>query len=376
MVAGLIAAGGIFLGIEYGGGGTPPTHPRTGTPTSGAAERRQISRVAARDIIVATGLGARSVVWAMNGLALYLSRDGGAHWFAATPPGVYDVVARIGDIVFVDREHAWAAASDLTGARPPRHMAIYRTTDGGRTWRPAAPPGCYYRCGGGFLSFLDRRKGFSLASVWPRGRLFETRDGGAAWTLVAPAPFIGPIRFVSLRDGWGVRSDGGALFRTTDGGRIWRRVRLARPATATIGVPTFFGPRDGVVPVWLRDPRTHAERVVAYVTRNGGRSWSARPVPAAADLRGESWGFAASIPFSAPTVRDWVLFPGPSLYATHDGGRTWTIVHPRFAPTAPHVSDPSFSSPSSGWAIFTVGAGSALVRTTDGGRDWKAVAPR
>jgi photosystem II stability/assembly factor-like uncharacterized protein len=393
---------GLYFAVGRGGGsgGRAPTSARPGRqPPSQAEQRQQIARVGARYVVGEAGLVGPGLGWAMNGLGLWWTRDAGAHWRAIAPPPVAatgDVVARVVDIAAVDDDHIWVAAADIQGSKvvhgSTRHMAIERTTDGGRTWKSVVPPGCY-GCGGAHLSFLDVRQGFALVGDQPRPRLYETSDGGAGWRLVpSDVSFTGPIGFVSAEDGWAVSEPGrivgpaqsvpvggGIVYRTRDGGRHWRRVSLSAPPrysgqAATAGVPRFFGAREGVVPVRFRD-RSRAQHLVLYVTDDGGGSWSARPAPVVADLHAESWGFPEAVPFSAATAEDWFLFAGSKLYTTHDGGWTWTPIE-TVAPPVPRVWDVDFTSPRDGWAIFATTAGMALVQTHDGGRNWTALAPR
>jgi photosystem II stability/assembly factor-like uncharacterized protein len=400
----LALAVGLYFGIGRGGGGGAGRNGHGGpqpAAQSPAEEAQRIAQVGARTSIGEAGLVAPDLGWAMNGLGLWWTRDGGTHWRVMTPPQVAatgDVVARVVDIAAVDDQHVWVSAADIaSGQQLERHMAIERTRDGGRTWQASIPPGCH-RCGGARLSFIDARRGFAVVAAQPDHRLFETRDGGASWRRVpSDLSFTGPIRFLNARDGWAVSEPGrmvgrsqsvpvggGLVYRTSDGGRHWHRVPLAAPPRyrgqqATAGVPRFFGPRAGVVAVRFRD-RTHAQHLVVYVTKDGGDSWTPRPAPASADLRAYSWGFPQGLPFSAADAWSWFLFVGHHLYWTRDAGRTWSVTA-TVAPKAPQVWDVNFSSPRDGWAIFASvvtgpRAGSALVRTRDGGRHWTPLAPR
>lgn len=383
----LSGALGLYFGSRHGGGSTRTGHGGGGPAARGPAEEaRRIAQVGARTIVGDAGLVGPGLGWAMNGLALWWTNDGGAHWRTITPPQIRetgDVVARVTDIAAVDDEHIWVAAADLTGGAPPRHMAIESTRDGGRTWRSVIPPGCG-ACGAAHLSFVNANHGFALLGPEPSARLFETVDGGVTWRpLATNASFGGPIRFVSQHIGWGVSDPGAVVYTTDDGGRHWRRVVFAPPAEyhgwrATAGIPRFFDARNGVVPVRLRD-RSRAQHLVVYVTRDGGATWTARAAPRAVDLRAESWGFPQALPFSAATTDDWFVFANRYLHTTHDGGRTWSAFR-TVAPKAPGIWDVTFTSPTYGWAIFAPiqtgpRSGAALVKTTDGGRHWTPLAP-
>jgi photosystem II stability/assembly factor-like uncharacterized protein len=386
-----LAAVGIGLGIAFGAGGngrhaaSPPAQP---PPASAAQQRQQIERVARRATIVEAGLFAPGFGWAMNGLGLWLTRDGGAHWRTITPPPVAaigDAVARINQIVFVDRRHGWISASDVRGGAllpngSTRHFEVERTTDGGRTWQSVIPPGCAI-CGGAYVSFVDDRHGYALTGAEPAPRLYATTDGGKNWRLVSRRPFSGPLVFVDRARGFVAK--GGTLYRSIDGGRRWRAAALVVPPrytgqAKTVTAPSFFGTRDGVVAVRFLDPTTRAQHLVVYTTSDSGATWSPRTLPTWIDLRGYSFGFAGgTIPFSAASATTWIVFAGNAVSRTVDAGHTWTRIRPRWAPTTkqPAIWDLDFTSASNGWAIFTTRDGVALVRTTDGGRDWAPLAP-
>jgi photosystem II stability/assembly factor-like uncharacterized protein len=388
---------GLYFGIGNGGGGRSSRNPGSGPggPSAQARGAQRIVAVGSRTVIGEAGIAAPGVGWAMNGLGLWWTADGGKSWRVSIPPDVRsmgDVVARVDDIAAVDARDVWVAVADVRGAKAvngsTRHMAIERSDDGGWTWQSVIPPGCYL-CGGAHLSFVDASHGFALTGSQPEPRLYATRDGGRSWRRVASdVSFSGPIRFLNGRVGWAVSEPGrrgsGIVYRTEDGGRHWRRVVLQPPAPypgqpQTASLPRFFGSRDGVVGVRFRD-RARAQHVVVYVTDDGGDSWSARPAPASVDLRAESWGLPGALPFSAATAKDWFLLAGPTLYTTTDAGRSWVATR-TVAPPAPRAWDLVFSSPTTGWAIFAPvvngpRAGAALVKTTDGGRHWTPLAPR
>ena len=389
VAAAVLAAVGVALGafFSFGGGGGSAPRPAGGdsSPAPGARELREIARAARRNTIVEAGLVAPGRGWALNGLALWSTGNGGRTWSAATPPHVLsagDAVARIDDIQFVDRRYAWISASDLPGSRvlpsgSLRHFEIERTTDSGKTWRSVIPPGCA-DCGGGHLSFLDARHGYVLTGARPAW-LYATEDSGATWRRLARSPFSGAIVFLDRRNAFGVTDPGGALYRTRDGGLRWERVQPTPPpqfegdpAHATL--PRFFGHEVGVLPVRFRDPSTRAQHLVVYVTRDGGRTWAPQPGPKV-DLRALSWGYSGRIPFSAASADDWILLAGKTLYSTADAGRSWRAIRPHYAPALPQVTDVAFTSPMNGWAIFSVPQGSALVHTTNGGNDWTPLAP-
>jgi photosystem II stability/assembly factor-like uncharacterized protein len=376
-----VAVGALVAVFADGGGlgGSASPAPAPRTPPAGSRERRPIERAAKRATLVDAGLLAPRTGWAMNGLGAWLTLDGGAHWRAIAPPHVRsmgDAVARIIQIEFADARDGWISATDVRVHNEDRHGEIDRTTDGGRTWQTVTPHGLS-PIAGAHLSFLDANRGFALIGANRRVRLYRTVDGGVTWTLVGAPPFNGPIGFLNEHVGFGTM---GSLYRTKDGGRHWEQVALPVPSKyeglrTTVDPPTFFGARDGTASARVLDPKTKAQHVVVYATRDGGTTWSARPAPAVADLRAYTFGAGGGTPFSAATADEWKLMVGRRLYVTHDGGLRWSVVRARYAPKPPLVWDVQFASASAGWAIFGVHDGAALVQTTNGGRDWTPVHP-
>jgi photosystem II stability/assembly factor-like uncharacterized protein len=135
-------------------------------------------------------------------------------WRNATPPMLRtDGINTIDDVAFVDREHGWVAAYNCAKVG----VYLYRTSDGGRSWRSFGKV-AYHSCGGGptYLSFTDDRHGWMepVSPNAPEGELFGTRDGGQIWMHLASGPpvQIQRLRFRAWRrsvssrprrDGWG-----------------------------------------------------------------------------------------------------------------------------------------------------------------------------
>ncbi len=426
-LAAVLIVVGVGLGIFLdGGGGSGRAHANAVGPHGPAARPRpqSTSAEAARHLtalpyISDMGLFGPRAGWAANGVGFYLTSDDGGHWRRVS---VFqgDVVANLGPVTSVGLEHLVAIGDGGKGygtcghpTRPARNVGlfpvavVFASSDGGASWRSSTVPGCGFPFG---LSFLSAETGFALSYADPdRGSLAVTTDGARTWRQVGAAPFVGPIDFTSRLDGWGVAAPGtparplsanGALYRTTNGGRTWQRVSICSGASnhgvaVICGTPRFFGSSEGVVPAGVIDHRTGVDSLVAFTTTDDGAHWSRHSLPADPDLRAY---FAASnpstaingtlrlaVPFSAPTLSDWVVFVGPRLYTTSDGGRRWSTITPRPTFTSPQIagnglannaSDPlQFASPSDGWVIADwSGPSPAFDYTTDGGKTWSALA--
>jgi photosystem II stability/assembly factor-like uncharacterized protein len=158
--------------------------------------------------------------------------------------------------------------------------------------------------------------------------VFGSLDGGKKWFVV---PGVGSdgggtfasFSFVSGTHGW-LLEPGRGLWRTTDG-RTWRAVKapVGRPAPKcaaaipgwTLSAITFFNANDGLG-IWSRN--THCgDRLVS--TQDGGASWtvtgSELPAP------GSAYGQMVF-----PTPRFGWVFNSNSLFATRNGGGSWSRV--------------------------------------------------
>jgi photosystem II stability/assembly factor-like uncharacterized protein len=333
---------------------------------AGAATSRGIDK-SGRVPIVEVGTSG-GVTWAINGLGMWLTTNGGRTWRASAPQHVRemgDVIARVEQVDFLDRRHAWLLAVDVSGGLHPayaRHAELDWTSDGGRTWHWTMPRGC---CGA--VSFLDPSRGWFLGPH----RVMETTDAGAKWTPVSREPFAyGVPTFADAEHGVAVVGKG-ELYRTSDGGRRWSRVRLPGHAGALPNV-AVFGRRLVIPAEVIGPPRS---RLVVYVSDDAGESWHSRPAAGWVPLIGsdDPQLFSAA----SPTV--WYATRWHELAVTRNAGRTWTPVKVAGLPRHWTIGPISFTSAKVGWAVFQRGyvpTRSVLMRTTDGGVHWMPAGPR
>jgi photosystem II stability/assembly factor-like uncharacterized protein len=104
------------------------------------------------------------------------------------------------------------------------------------------------------------------------------------------------------------------------------------------------------------------DQALLYVTGNGGKTWTASPLPTAAPF--------GSPDFITPTT-GWVT-DGQRLYATRDGGRHWTTIAPNvslYQTMLDFVSGQVGFAVSANWSPY-------LLATTDGGHTWTHIPVR
>jgi photosystem II stability/assembly factor-like uncharacterized protein len=223
--------------------------------------------------LLAIGEGARS--------RIYKTTDGGRSWRLQFtnphPAGFFDCMA------FWDERRGFAMSDPVSG-----RFVVVTTEDGGRTWRETAAAGMPPALEGegafaasGTCAAVEGRNNAWFGTGGPNGaRVFRTTDGGRTWR-VSPAPlargksagvfslvFFDARRGVAVGGDYTKEADGEAVAAyTEDGGRTWRPVTGEGPGGYRSCVARF-------------DTGRRTETLVAVgpngadVTTDGGRSWA------------------------------------------------------------------------------------------------------
>ncbi|MEZ4588715.1 MAG: hypothetical protein R2909_20250 [Gemmatimonadales bacterium] len=183
----------------------------------------------------------------MPGDGVYKSTDGGATWTHVgfrQSHGISKIRIHPTDpnVVYVAVFGKYSAPSDERG--------VYKTTDGGRSWRrvlfrndataaidlsidPTDPDVLYASLWEAY------RKEYQMSSGGPGSGLFKSTDGGETWTEITRRPGLpeggvvgrigvsvsgaNPRRVYAL-----VEHDSGGLFRSEDAGRTWAKINESR----------------------------------------------------------------------------------------------------------------------------------------------------
>lgn len=170
---------------------------------------------------------------------------------------------------------------------------MYRTTDGGRNWKPVWTCQAKVALGGvtqnfgcviGQIRFPSPQIGYAVvrrASCWTCGApslLAKTTDGGETWSImngpgVLEEDAVASIFFLDEQTGF-ARLDSKKLHMTTDGGATWRGI-VASPGEAI----QFADPLVG----WgIELDRTDLR--LSYTT-DGGKRWTSREIKLPASIR-------------------------------------------------------------------------------------------
>jgi photosystem II stability/assembly factor-like uncharacterized protein len=375
---GFVLVGGILLRTKDGG----TTWAAISLPDGFTPD--DASFVGDRRAWVAGRIGGQSGTTEATGPVMYSTSDGGETWrqvFSARDyhlPHSDSYWGGSAGVSFTDATNGWLYFKDSA-----MEGYLYRTTDGGVTWKQQQQDLVPGRTVAGAPDFIDDTGWLPVASgAAPLpGGLFITRDGGDQWTAVGSGNSgsgdadngrmrwsIGAISLVSPSVGWAIgvqTSTRGFLIGTTDGGGTWRQVM---PALSPTGGISFVPNGEGLGIGLPSDPKA------VLSTTDGGRTWTevsrmdTWPVAVFDDGKGGGW-VVTSDEFGS----------GWDVMRSSDGGRTWTAlsrisldtptgIPMNLAPSAPYFRffDDKNGVLQTGDYPLTV-----LLATSNGGKTWQ-----
>ncbi|MGB8213627.1 MAG: hypothetical protein WCE68_08720 [Anaerolineales bacterium] len=313
--------------------------------------------------------------WALTNNKVVRTTDGGSTWYNCTPAGLNGTPA---NAFFLNTSTAWVAVMGTN----PTTGTLYRTIDGGFSWKSAAVP-----FGGGSLKFVDAMHGWELIGLnagmsHESVAIFRSGDGGATWSRVfindpgAPGasdslPLAGDkngITALNANRGWVTGSQPSSdfiyVYITQDGGTTWAHQNLTIPsgysgAMTGASLPVFFGTNDGVLPVLLFANNNGTD---FYVSQDGGQTWKVT-TPLA------QGGFLA-----VGSASDFFVWDGSAqLNISHNAGASWSTVKPNINIKNNMISM-QFVNASTGWALTSdANNHSVLYKTTNGGVTWNVL---
>lgn len=193
----------------------------------------------------------------------------------------------IQNIQFISPQVGWLNESGNTPAGP---SAVYRTTDGGKHWQEQL----HWDGPGAEQMLFDGQDGIVVGMGGVP--LFRTTDAGAHWQRLTLPPMLqaessNPIYFRSPTEGWimgfvpqtysdAACAPGGCplmgLFHTSDGGKSWSETATLKPLELFPGgrMPGQLEFSDALNG-WLVGGDVSANQGALYATHDGGRTWSA-----------------------------------------------------------------------------------------------------
>jgi photosystem II stability/assembly factor-like uncharacterized protein len=321
-------------------------------------------------LLIAVSAVDSQVVWAAGAGGVYtVTTDGGAHWKSAVVPGADQLQFR--DVYAVSDQIAYL----MSIGNDTNNFQIYKTFDGGRTWKVEFTnqlANAFYDC----FAFWTPDRGIthsdSVNGVFPDIRTFN----GLTWHSIAnnmPPALSGEASFAASGTCITTQGDsnawittGGAttarILATRDGGDTWNAYDTPLVSNASAGGVSvaFRDPWNGVV--GGGDLSNNASADMA-ISDDGGQTWTLTnkpPVSGAifclAYARGlrehEGWGwgwggddhfFDRTVVITAETEPN---YDSGAAAWTPDEGKTWFKL-----PTASGYWAVGFADPHNGWFV-------------------------
>jgi photosystem II stability/assembly factor-like uncharacterized protein len=283
--------------------------------------------------------------WVLAG-DVWSTSNGGRTWKR------HGVAGDFSSIDFVDADHGWAAGSTSIRDDPNAGTtgAIFVTSDGGVTWRQQSFPGDTDQMN--TVDFVNAKDGWACgqgSDMGGAGTIVATTDGGAHWTAQSAGTDgdLSGITFIDATHGW--LPEGGSTYATTDGGTTWT---AADSGLTSVSSVSFANDLDGYAVGAVGGLAT---------TTDGGVTWQVRSSITPAG------GFPLLSVLAFPNASQGWAIGGQSIFATSDGGATWSS-----QTVNANLAGLSFPDATNGWAVGATGGASVILHTTDGGQSWQS----
>jgi photosystem II stability/assembly factor-like uncharacterized protein len=257
-----------------------------------------------------------------------------ARWAEGPAAGEQDLLG----VDLVDESVGWAV-----GDIAPTGGAIFATSDGGRTWRPATRTTEVFAA----VCFVDARRGWVVGYA---GRIERTDDGGRSWTVQRVergGEVLNSVWFVDADHGVAA-GGGGIVLRTVDGGASWSPVPTGREED--LWCVRFATPERG----WMV-----GEDGLVLATSDGGASWTPQPSGTTRALT----GLAVASPSCLVAVGE-----GGTIVRSEDGA-TWAAAASGTEESLNAVAAAEAS------AVWAVGSNGVTLFSSDCGRSWSPATP-
>ena len=318
--------------------------------------------------------------WGITDTQVVRTDDGAVTWYDVTPSGLSTQLGYNVKPFFLDTRSGWI----LLPEADYRRGTLYHTSDGGLDWQAESVP-----FGGGELTFLDKSNGWIMADLGAGAgsnavAIYQSSDAGRTWTQnyindptqagASNSLPLGGLKNgltpVDMQSAWigGVTYAPGVvyLYQTQDGGHSWSLQPVPIPGGYDQGEfqtpgPQFITAQDAYLPVHISTQ--NGVMLAVYASHDGGANWALTPtlIPT-----GGSMDFVSR--------NDGFVWNSTAFYVTHDGAKTWTIVPPDAA-FGDNFAGMDFVSAAAGLVLTNDVTGArGLYKTTDGGATWTSMA--
>ena len=261
---------------------------------------------------------------------------------------------RFDDIFFINDSVGWTAAGNQN--------QIYKTTDGGASWKLQFTSGKYMRC----IEFTTPLVGFcgSLDSSF-----YKTTDGGVTWkdianTITPKPPGICGLSAptVNVIYGCGIWSSPAYVIKSVDGGNTWTSIDLSTLASKLVDIH-FINADTGFV---SGTASNYLEGGIILYTADGGKTWSIKHKTL---IKGD-YIWKMQTPDGKHyygSVEANVFADNTRFVESKDGGMTWNTK--KIKGGYNYIQAIGFIDSLTGW----IGGNSLLLQTTDGGLNWDTI---
>ena len=321
-----LAAGGVYFGLHGGGGAVGSRSARAdssggaapGTALAGARWAASHGPYGGPAYVVAVAPSRPDIVYVGTASGVFTSRDGGRSWrsagLAVRNVRLTSLGLQITSLAVDPRAPGtvYAARSGwFGGGMATLRQELFRSTDGGRSWRSLdlAARGVATSPTGTVFAIVDgRTANHHLFRSSDRGRSWQPADGESGATGFSGLAFdpTSPTTVYAATER--------GILTSTDGGTSWRnRGGLARQSASAVAVDpqhphtVYAGTSDGVIK-----------------TVDGGRSWRMANKVLGGHGRDRGYGEVSSLvvdPLDSRTVYATVGCIG--IFKSSDGGRRW-----------------------------------------------------
>jgi len=279
-------------------------------------------------IYVGTGEAPIRGVTTSHGDGMWKSTDAGRSWTHIGLPKAGQIATVV--VHPTDPDRVWVAVQGQIWA-PSRERGVYRSTDGGKTWKAVLQVDA--ETGATDLSMDPTNPRILYAAMWEHGRKpWFVKSGGTA----------------------------GGIFKSTDGGDTWEKLAGGLPELiGKIGVDVSASQPSRVYAI----VEAEAGKGGLYRSDDYGKTWNL--VNGERVLWARSWYYMhmAADPVNADTV--WVL--NVPLMKSIDGGVTFERV------STPHGDHhDQWINPDNGLNMINGNDGGATI-TFDGGQSWSSI---
>ena len=241
---------------------------------------------------------------------------------------------------------------------PEAEGAVFKTTDGGSTWKRVALDMIAPMTR---TSFDDSKIGWAISEK----RIYSTEDGGVRWRRqIWTEDSLNAIAFADAENGLVVGEDG-IVYRTTEGGFLSKDQGqlLCAGSTCEEELRSTWNPVESGTELALTDVAfvdiNHAwvsgDKGLILFSTDGGLTWGRRDTGVEARLLSVSFiGVDEGV----------VVGENGTILMTTDGGMTWQR---SVSPTSLRLNAVAFAEDGTAWAVGDEGT---MLRSKDGGVTW------